>query len=253
MIASTSLPALPKHSDAVPALREPLPVWVRRGLLGLVVGLHIVGGWALSRVQAARLIVGEVAPMEVRMVLAETPAPQVDPDLPLPDEPPPVDLQPPPPEMPKLETQLDPPPPDLPPPVFPVAASPPPPPPPPKPQIKPPPRPPVPVEAAPQPAAPQAPAAPRTVTASQVQYLDAPPPPYPNRSRRANEQGTVVVRVLVDIAGRATQVSLLTSSRYPALDDAALTAVRGWRFRPFVEGGVAQAIWVNIPVTFELK
>lgn len=252
MSASPPLPPQP--------LPQPLPIWVRRGLLGLVVGLHIVGGWALSRVQAARLIVGEVASMEVRMVPAETPAPQVDPDLPLPDlplpdEPPPLDLQPP--EMPKLETQLDPPPPDLPPPVFPVAASPPPPPPPPKPQVRPQPRPPVPVEAAPQPAAqpaaPQAPAAPRTVTASQVQYLEPPSPVYPARSKRANEQGTVMLRVLVDIAGRAAQVSVQTSSRHPALDEAALVAVRNARFRPFMEGGAAQPVWVLIPINFVLQ
>ncbi len=250
MSVSTPLATLSMQGDAVPALCEPLSPWVRRGLLGLVIVLHIVGGWALSRVQAARLIVGEVAPMEVRMVPAETPTPQVDPDLPLPDEPPPVDLQPP--EMPKLETQLDPPPPDLPPPVFPVAATPPPPPPP-KPQVRPQPRPPVPVEATPQPAAPQAPAAPRTVTASQVQYLEPPSPVYPARSKRANEQGTVTLRVLVDIAGRAAQVSVQTSSRHAALDEAALTAVRNARFRPFMEGGAAQPVWVLIPINFVLQ
>ncbi len=235
------------HGNIVPALREPLPTWVRRGLLGLVIVLHIVGGWALTQVNAARLIVGEVAPMEVRMVPAEQ-TPQVDPELPMPDEPLPLDLQPP--EMPKLETQLETPPPDLPPPVFPVAAAPPPPP---KLQPKVPPRPPIPVEAAPQQAPPAAPTAPRTVSASQVQYLEPPSPVYPARSKRAGEKGSVVVRVFVDIAGRATQVSLQTSSRFPALDEAALVAVRNARFRPFMEAGVAQPVWVLIPINFVLE
>lgn len=216
------------HGNIVPALREPLPTWVRRGLLGLVIVLHIVGGWALTQVNAARLIVGEVAPMEVRMVPAEQ-TPQVDPELPMPDEPPPLDLQPP---------------------VFPVAAAPPPPP---KPQPKVPPRPPIPVEAAPQQAPPAAPTAPRTVSASQVQYLEPPSPVYPARSKRAGEKGSVVVRVLVDIAGRAAQVSLQTSSRFPALDEAALVAVRNARFRPFMEAGVAQPVWVLIPINFVLE
>ena len=148
---------------------------------------HVGGGWALTQVEPVKLIVGDVAPMEVRMVPADQPA---QPELPQEEPPPPPDLTPPP----ELATVIEPPPPDLPPPEFPVEAKPPDPPPePPKP--KPPPKPvqrqpqvpQVPVEAAPKPAAPAAPAAPRTVSASQLGYLVAPNPVYPARSRRANE------------------------------------------------------------------
>jgi hypothetical protein len=61
------------------------------------------------RIQPMNPIVGDIAPMEVRMVPAEQAA-QPDPPL---DEPPPLpDVKPPPPD---LATIVDPPPPDLPP------------------------------------------------------------------------------------------------------------------------------------------
>lgn len=104
-----------------------------------------------------------------------------------------------------------------------------------------------------QPAAPQATAAPRTVSSSQIQHLEPPRPVYPTQFRLAKEQGRVVVQVLVDTTGRPVQVSLQGSSGYPALDESALTAVRSARFRPFMEGGAAQPVWVLIPINFVLQ
>lgn len=226
----------------------------RRGILAFVIFFHVGGGWALTQVEPVKLIVGDVAPMEVRMVPAEEPA---QPDIPF-EEPPPVELTPPPPE---LATVIDPPPPDLPPPEFPVEAKPPDPPPeqkPPPPKPPPPrpvqkPRPAAPVDATPQQAPPAAAAAPRTVDASQLGWLVAPKPVYSNASRRANEQGTAMVRVLVDVTGRPSQVSLQSSSGFPALDQSALSAVRAAQFRPYLQGGLAQAVLVVVPIKFVLQ
>jgi protein TonB len=234
---------------------EPLTPTVKRALLALVILFHVGGGWALTQVEPVRLVVGDIAPMEVRMVSAEQPA-QPDPPL---DEPPPLpELKPPPPE---LATVVEPPPPDLPPPAFPVEAPPPPPPPqpekpkppPPKPVQKRPATPQAPVDAQPQRAAPAAPAAPKTVTASQLGYLVPPNPIYPARARKAGEQGNAVVRVLIDVTGRPAQVSLQTSSGHPELDQSALSAVRAAQFRPYAEGGLAQAVWVLVPINFVLR
>jgi protein TonB len=218
-----------------------------------VIFFHVGGGWALTQVEPVKLIVGDVAPMEVRMVPAEQ---QAQPDPPL-DEPPPLPEVPSPPE---LATVIDPPPPDLPPPVFPVEAPPPPPPPepekpkpPPKPVQKRPPTPQAPVDAQPQQAAPAAPAAPRTVSASQLGYIVPPNPIYPARSRKAGEQGNVMIRVLIDVTGRPAQVSMQTSSGHPELDQSALSAVRAAQFRPYAEGGIAQAVWVLVPINFVLR
>ena len=241
--------------NSAAAYEEPLTPTVKRALLALVILFHVGGGWALTQVEPVKLVVGEIAPMEVRMVPAEQLA---QPDVPL-DEPPPLpELKPPPPD---LATVVEPPPPDLPPPVFPVEAPPPPPPPepekpkppPPKPVQKRPPTPQAPVDAQPQQAAPAAPAAPKTVSASQLGYVVPPNPIYPARSRKAGEQGNAVVRVLVDVTGRPAQVSLQTSSGHPELDQSALSAVRAAQFRPYAEGGVAQAVWVLVPINFVLR
>ena len=116
-----------------------------------------------------------------------------------------------------------------------------------------PPTPQAPVDAQPQQAAPAAPAAPKTVSASQLGYLVAPNPIYPARSRKAGEQGNVMIRVLVDLTGRPAQVSLQTSSGLPELDQSDLIAVRAAQFRPYAEGGVAQAVWVLVPINFVLR
>jgi protein TonB len=249
-------PAIPRLRDEItPTYKEPLTPTVKRALLALVIFFHVGGGWALTQVEPVKLVVGDIAPMEVRMVPAEQPA-QPDPPL---DEPPPLPEVPPPP--PELATMVEPPPPDLPPPVFPVEAPPPPPPPqpekpkppPPKPVQKRPPTPQAPVEAQPQQAAPAAPAAPKTVSASQLGYIVAPNPIYPARSRKAGEQGNVMIRVLVDVTGRPAQVSMQTSSGHPELDQSALSAVRAAQFRPYAEGGLTQAVWVLVPINFVLR
>ena len=94
------------------------------------------------------------------------------------------------------------------------------------------------------------PAAPRTVSASQVAYLDPPNPIYPVRARRAGQKGTVTLRVLIDTTGRPAEVSVQGSSGHAELDQAALEAVRAARFRPYLEGGIPQAVWVQVPINF---
>ncbi len=251
---------------------------VKIALLAAVIACHVGVGWALTQVSTTRLVVGDVAPMEVRMVAGEpASAPQIENAEP----PPPLDLKPP-----DLAAIVDPPPLDLPPPEFAIAKPdiPPPqePPPPvfakpvPKPEVKPvarpqaqpqpkPPEPrpereqatapttgPRPVEGVPQ-GAPQAVAGPRTVSVAQLGYLVPPNPVYPSRARKAGEQGSVMVRVLVDVAGRPSQVVLQGSSGHASLDEAALSAVRAAQFRPYADGGAPQAVWVLVPINFVLR
>jgi protein TonB len=252
--------------------KEPLSPATKLVLATLVVFFHVGGGWALTMVEPVKLVVGDIAPMEVRMVAAEQQA-AAQPDLPLEEPPPLPEIKPPPPD---LATIVDPPPPDLPPPAFPLAKIdlPPPPelpppvipverPPPPKPkpvQKAAPAHPPAPTQAQPQqqqataaPAGPPAPSVPKTVSASQLGYLVPPNPIYPQRSRRAGEEGTVMLRVLVDLAGRPSQVTVQKSSGHAALDDSALSAVRAAQFRAYAEGGVPQAVWVLVPINFVLR
>jgi len=252
-------------TELIGSSREPLSPTVKRGVLALVIFFHVGGGWALTQVEPVKLVVGDIAPMEVRMVPAEQAA---EPEIENAEPPPPVEIK-----QPDLAAIVDPPPDDLPPPEFPLAKVdiPPPeePPPPvipplekkpdPKPeqkpvQKKPPaPVPQAPVDNQPQQATPRAASAPRTISASQLGFLVPPNPIYPARSRKVGEQGTVMVRVLVDVAGRPSQVSLQTSSGHPPLDESAVSAVRAAQFRPYAEGGMAQAVWVLVPINFVLR
>lgn len=84
-------------------------------------------------------------------------------------------------------------------------------------------------------------------------YLNNPPPDYPAVARRLRLQGTVVLRVLVGTAGRAEELHVDQTSGASILDDAALSAVRNWRFVPARRGTEAIARWVDVPVRFRFQ
>lgn len=88
---------------------------------------------------------------------------------------------------------------------------------------------------------------------SDADYLNNPKPPYPALSKRMGEQGKVVVRTLIGTDGRAQEVQLQQSSGFERLDQAALTAARQWRYVPGKRDGVPQAMWFNVPFTFQLQ
>jgi protein TonB len=84
-------------------------------------------------------------------------------------------------------------------------------------------------------------------------YKLNPPPRYPAAARRRSQQGTVVLSVHVDEHGRVSNLWLFESSGYQALDNAAVQAVKDWTFEPGMQGGRNVAMWVTVPVRFELK
>ncbi len=79
------------------------------------------------------------------------------------------------------------------------------------------------------------------------------PPAYPEMARRNGWQGLCMVRVAVDASGRAGAVSIARSSGYGILDQAALAAVRKWKFIPRMVRGLAAASTVEVPVNFSLR
>jgi len=83
--------------------------------------------------------------------------------------------------------------------------------------------------------------------------LDSPQPRYPAAARRRGQQGRVVLSVRVSPSGSPEAVVLVASSGVDALDEAARDAVRGWRFRPALDRGVAVAATVEVPVRFRLE
>ena len=84
-------------------------------------------------------------------------------------------------------------------------------------------------------------------------YSDNPAPVYPAMARRLGEHGRVVLRVFVEAAGRASQVELKDGSGSPRLDQAAIDAVRQWKFIPARRGAETVGAWVLVPIAFNLK
>lgn len=76
---------------------------------------------------------------------------------------------------------------------------------------------------------------------------------YPSFSKRSGEQGTVIVRLIIDQAGNVEDIALLQSSSYPRLDRAATEIGRRYRFKPFLVNGSPQRISTNLLIKFNLK
>ena len=117
------------------------------------------------------------------------------------------------------------------------------------------PQPALPAIAAPVAAAPvAAPAAPAVqLPSSDADYLQNPRPPYPAISRRLNEQGKTTVRVLIGTDGLPQRAEISKSSGFSRLDDAAMATVMRWRYVPGKRGGVAEAMWFNVPINWILE
>jgi len=76
-------------------------------------------------------------------------------------------------------------------------------------------------------------------------------PIYPDIARQARIEGTVVMEAVLDPSGRVTQLHVIKS--VPMLDQAALDAVRQWRYTPSVYGGRPVSVLVTITVRFTLQ
>lgn len=78
------------------------------------------------------------------------------------------------------------------------------------------------------------------------------PPNYPPSARRRGQEGVVIIRVTVAVDGRASATTIVTSSGVPILDEAAIEAVRSWRFLPAHHGAEQVAGTLDVPIRFDL-
>jgi protein TonB len=114
--------------------------------------------------------------------------------------------------------------------------------------------------APPSPPAPSPPAPPQPPSEPVIEpprynaaYLSNPPPAYPLAARRRGVEGTVLVRAKVAASGECQRAELKKSSGHDMLDNAALEAVKKWRFVPAKRGSQAVVAWVEVPITFKLE
>lgn len=242
MNASRSAPALPLHYMPFPS-----HITKRMSIVGTVVGLHVLGLWAMQSGLLSRAV-ELVIPVQVIADIIEAPQPEITPAPPSPvPTPQPVINKPLPvarPTAPRVpQPMVEPLPqtdaaaaitaPALMPEISQVPAS----------------------ESSPARAEVQAePAAARIeLPSSDADYLNNPAPAYPALSRRLGEQGKVVVRVFIEASGSATRAEIGSSSGYERLDQTALQTVQRWRYVPGKRNGVPEAMWFNVPITFVLE
>lgn len=86
-----------------------------------------------------------------------------------------------------------------------------------------------------------------------VVYQPDADPYYPSFSKRAGEQGEVVVRLIIDETGVVEEVALLRSSGFPRLDRAASEIGKRYRFKPYSVNGNPARISTNLLIKFNLK
>jgi protein TonB len=197
-----------------PLLYRPPPRWQWWAAFGGAVAIHLTAVAVAQKREAPADIPPDIptAVVEATLQATEEPTPPPE-DIPLPEAPPPPEIQPefveettPPPKQPKAQK---------------MAA------------IK----------------APQVAGHPGTMSISSAKALAtyAPRPQYPYEARSRHVTGSGVCVATVDPGtGSVTDASMATSIGNPILDNAATSAFRQWRFKP---GTVSK---VKIPITFTM-
>jgi TonB family protein len=81
-----------------------------------------------------------------------------------------------------------------------------------------------------------------------IQQID---PAYPESARRERVEGVVILSATINIHGRVEDAQILRS--IPALDNAAIEAVRQWIYEPFIFEGKPRRCLFTVTVRFTLK
>jgi len=76
---------------------------------------------------------------------------------------------------------------------------------------------------------------------------------YPPLLRDAGIGGTVKIYFFIDETGKVLDHRIDSSSGHPALDDAALRVASVYRFSPALNRDKKVAVWVEFPITFQVR
>jgi len=82
--------------------------------------------------------------------------------------------------------------------------------------------------------------------------IGGPLPEYPEEARAKGIEGNVELRAVISVEGNPLSLNVI-SSPDPALSDAALKAVRQWRYKPTLLNGVPAEVVTDITVRFQLE
>ena len=76
-------------------------------------------------------------------------------------------------------------------------------------------------------------------------------PVYPELAKRARVTGRVILIVTVDEEGNVTDIRV--SSGHPLLNEAAISAVKQWKYSPTLLNGEPVPVTATVTVFFNLK
>ena len=92
------------------------------------------------------------------------------------------------------------------------------------------------------------------ISVSSLAYVSAPPPPYPRDAVRDGAQGTVLLKILVDVDGTPLQVVVQESSGNRSLDRTARDHVlKHWRCQPAMRAGRQVQAYCLVPINFTMQ
>jgi protein TonB len=78
-------------------------------------------------------------------------------------------------------------------------------------------------------------------------------PRYPAAAAAAETEGVVVLELLIDATGRVARARVVEARPPGVFESAALSAIRGWRFRPARDGGERVPVLARKTLRFELR
>ena len=82
--------------------------------------------------------------------------------------------------------------------------------------------------------------------------INAPAPQYTEIARKARIQGVVIVEAIIEKDGTVSNVKVLKGLPM-GLDQAAVDAVKSWRFQPATLNGKPVAVIYNLTINFQLQ
>ena len=77
-------------------------------------------------------------------------------------------------------------------------------------------------------------------------------PVYPRLAKEEGWEGTVLIKALVRTSGKPENITIQKSSGHKILDNAAVDAIRQWRFSPAKDGNFSMEKYIHIPLKFHL-
>ncbi len=93
-----------------------------------------------------------------------------------------------------------------------------------------------------------------------LKQVDIPPipikkvvPEFPDVARQMGISGKVVLKFLVEANGRVAKASVIAARPQGVFNQSALEAIGEWKFKPGRYRGKAVAVWVELPVRFDLS